>query len=92
MNHFLYCPSSKPPRLFLHLKRVPEELRDYLNSSCTGPNCVQLKEYDDVEEEVKKYVAQPGVKVWIGTEYTNYALYELITPEVCIFYFIIFTA
>ncbi|XP_041800329.1 xaa-Pro aminopeptidase 2 [Chelmon rostratus] len=67
--------------LFLHLKRVPEELRDYLNSSCTGPNCVQLKEYDDVEEEVKKYVAQPGVKVWIGTEYTNYALYELITPE-----------
>lgn len=31
---------------------------------------------------LKNYMTTPGVKVWIGTEYTNYALYELITPEV----------
>lgn len=31
---------------------------------------------------LKNYMTTSGVKVWIGTEYTNYALYELITPEV----------
>ncbi|KAM9356538.1 xaa-Pro aminopeptidase 2 [Symphorus nematophorus] len=67
--------------LFLHMNRVTDELKSYLNSSCVGSLCVQLKEYDTVRENLKKYVAKPGVKVWIGTEYTNYALYELITPE-----------
>uniref|UniRef100_A0A8C2WNP9 X-prolyl aminopeptidase (aminopeptidase P) 2, membrane-bound n=1 Tax=Cyclopterus lumpus TaxID=8103 RepID=A0A8C2WNP9_CYCLU len=67
--------------LFLHLDRVTEELRVYLNASCGGSLCVQLKSYDTVRDQLKKYVAQPGVKVWIGTEYTNYALYEIITPE-----------
>ncbi|XP_076595325.1 xaa-Pro aminopeptidase 2 [Chaetodon auriga] len=67
--------------LFVHMQRVPEDLRTYLNSSCTGPLCVQLKSYDTVIDEVKKYVARPGVKVWVGTEYTNYALYELITED-----------
>lgn len=54
----------------------------YLNASCDGPLCVQLRSYDSVRDQLKTYVALPGVKVWIGTEYTNYALYELITPEV----------
>ncbi|CAN9515146.1 unnamed protein product [Ophioblennius macclurei] len=67
--------------LFVHLERLTEELRVYLNASCSGPLCVQLKEYDSVLDHVKSYVSQPGVKVWIGTEYTNYALYELITPQ-----------
>ncbi|XP_059201471.1 xaa-Pro aminopeptidase 2 [Centropristis striata] len=67
--------------LFLHMDRVTDELKVYLNASCKGPLCVQLKSYDSVREHLKWYVAQPGVKVWIGTEYTNYALYELITPE-----------
>ncbi|XP_034546661.1 xaa-Pro aminopeptidase 2 [Notolabrus celidotus] len=67
--------------LFLHTDRVSEELRKYLNASCEGPLCVQLKQYDTVRDVLKDYVAQPDVKVWIGTEYTNYALYELITPE-----------
>ncbi|XP_022615614.1 xaa-Pro aminopeptidase 2 isoform X1 [Seriola dumerili] len=67
--------------LFLHTDRVTEELRVYLNASCNGSFCVQLKSYDSVLADLKKYVAQPGVKVWIGTEYTNYALYEIITPE-----------
>uniref|UniRef100_A0A4W6FUU0 X-prolyl aminopeptidase (aminopeptidase P) 2, membrane-bound n=1 Tax=Lates calcarifer TaxID=8187 RepID=A0A4W6FUU0_LATCA len=67
--------------LFLHTDRVSEELKVYLNASCEGPLCVQLKGYDTVLDNLKTYVAQPGVKVWIGTEYTNYALYELITPQ-----------
>lgn len=76
-------PSATSPRLFLHMDRLTEELRAYLNSSCNESLCVQLKSYDSVRDYLKEYVAQPGVKVWIGTEYTNYALYELITPEVC---------
>lgn len=69
-------------RLFLHTDRVTEELRVYLNASCVGSLCVQLRSYDAVRDDLKAYVAEPGVKVWIGTEYTNYALYEIITPEV----------
>lgn len=84
---------SAPLRLFVHLDRVTDELKEYLNASCVGSLCVQLKSYDTVRDDLQKYVAQPGVKVWIGTEYTNYALYELITPEVYnnIIYLIIFT-
>ncbi|XP_078477739.1 xaa-Pro aminopeptidase 2 [Lampetra planeri] len=68
-------------RLFLHQDRVTDELRMYLNASCDGSLCVKLKSYDSVLDELNKYVRQPGVKVWIGTEYTNYALYEVITPQ-----------
>ncbi|XP_017263555.1 xaa-Pro aminopeptidase 2 [Kryptolebias marmoratus] len=67
--------------LFVHTHRVSEELKVYLNASCAGPLCVQLKSYDSVREHLITYVSQPEVKVWIGTEYTNYALYELITPQ-----------
>ncbi|XP_055368480.1 xaa-Pro aminopeptidase 2 isoform X2 [Betta splendens] len=67
--------------LFVHAHRVTEELKVYLNASCHGPLCVQLKDYDSVLGHLQTYVAPPGVKVWIGTEYTNYALYETITPE-----------
>uniref|UniRef100_A0A3Q3W9J4 Uncharacterized protein n=1 Tax=Mola mola TaxID=94237 RepID=A0A3Q3W9J4_MOLML len=66
--------------VFLHTDRVTEETREYLNASCVGALCVQLKSYDTVLAHVKEYVSQPGVKVWIGTEYTNYALYEIIKP------------
>lgn len=85
VNHIFYEPvshSTTSPRLFLHTDRVTEELRVYLNTSCDWSLCVQLKSYDTVRDHLKQYVAQPGVKVWIGTEYTNYALYEIITPEV----------
>nr|XP_057931368.1 xaa-Pro aminopeptidase 2 isoform X1 [Doryrhamphus excisus] len=67
--------------LFVHTHRLTEELRVYLNASCSGSLCVQLRSYDSVLDGLKKYVSQPGVKVWIGTEYTNYALYEVIKPE-----------
>lgn len=77
----LVLPTSA--RLFIHTDRLTEELRTYLNTSCKGPLCVQLKNYTDVRNHLQDYVARSGIKVWIGTEYTNYALYELITPVVC---------
>ncbi|XP_068182051.1 xaa-Pro aminopeptidase 2 [Antennarius striatus] len=67
--------------VFLHTDRVTEELREYLNASCVGLLCVQLKSYETVVDELKKYVKQPETKVWIGTEYTNYALYEIVKQE-----------
>ncbi|MED6294556.1 hypothetical protein CHARACLAT_022272 [Characodon lateralis] len=67
--------------LFVHTNRVTEDLKEYLTASCTGPLCVQLKSYGSVRENLITYVAQPEAKVWIGTEYTNYALYEIITPQ-----------
>ncbi|XP_037531655.1 xaa-Pro aminopeptidase 2 [Nematolebias whitei] len=67
--------------LFVHTHRVSEDLKVYLNASCTGPLCVQLKSYDSVREHLETYVDQPGVKVWIGTECTNYALFEIITSQ-----------
>ncbi|XP_077464723.1 xaa-Pro aminopeptidase 2 isoform X1 [Stigmatopora argus] len=68
--------------LFLHKERVTEELEVYLNASCTGPFCVQLKSYDVILDDLKEYVnSRPGIKVWIGVEYTNYALYEVIKTE-----------
>lgn len=44
---------------------------------------MQLKDYTTIRNHLQDYVARSGIKVWIGTEYTNYALYELITPVVC---------
>ncbi|KAL7863300.1 hypothetical protein SRHO_G00122840 [Serrasalmus rhombeus] len=67
--------------LFVHTERVTEELKVYLNSSCDTLHCVQLLNYDSVRKQLMKYLEEPGVRVWVGTEYTNQALYELITPE-----------
>uniref|UniRef100_A0AAZ3RYH6 X-prolyl aminopeptidase (aminopeptidase P) 2, membrane-bound n=1 Tax=Oncorhynchus tshawytscha TaxID=74940 RepID=A0AAZ3RYH6_ONCTS len=68
--------------LFVHKDRVTEDLKLYLNSTCFPlAHCVQLLEYEQVRVMLKNYMTTSGVKVWIGTEYTNYALYELITPE-----------
>lgn len=66
----------------MHTKRLTEEIKVYLNSSCTLSHCVQLFEYETVREHLKKYLTELDVRVWVGTEYTNQALYELITPEV----------
>ncbi|CAL8305767.1 unnamed protein product [Arctogadus glacialis] len=68
-------------RLFVHTERVPEDLQAYLNSSCVQSMCVQLREYDAVRLDLAAYVLLPGVKVWVGTEYTNYALYEVISAQ-----------
>uniref|UniRef100_A0A8C5ARA1 X-prolyl aminopeptidase (aminopeptidase P) 2, membrane-bound n=1 Tax=Gadus morhua TaxID=8049 RepID=A0A8C5ARA1_GADMO len=57
------------------------DLQAYLNSSCVQSMCVQLREYDAVRLDLAAYVLLPGVKVWVGTEYTNYALYEVISDK-----------
>ncbi|KAI1898111.1 hypothetical protein AGOR_G00068980 [Albula goreensis] len=67
--------------LFVHMDRVPEELKAYLNVGCYLADCVQLLEYDTVRVRLGDYVVRSGVRVWIGTEYTTRALSELITPE-----------
>ncbi|KAG7329147.1 hypothetical protein KOW79_007321 [Hemibagrus wyckioides] len=67
--------------LFVHTKRLTEEIKVYLNSSCNLSHCVQLYEYETVREHLKMYLMELNVRVWVGTEYTNQALYELITPE-----------
>lgn len=43
---------------------------------------MQIKDYDKVLEELKTYVVRPDIKLWLGTEYTNYAIYEIIKPMV----------
>lgn len=78
-----FFPLTSRNRLFLHTERVTDDLKAYLNASCGGALCVQLKGYNTTLDDLKSYVARPEVKVWIGTEYTNYALYEVITPQVC---------
>ncbi|XP_024139805.1 xaa-Pro aminopeptidase 2 isoform X1 [Oryzias melastigma] len=64
--------------LFVHTERVTKDLEEYLEAHCSDPLCVQLKPYDSVLQELSKYVLQPDIRVWIGTEYTNYALFQLI--------------
>uniref|UniRef100_A0A8C1U308 X-prolyl aminopeptidase (aminopeptidase P) 2, membrane-bound n=1 Tax=Cyprinus carpio TaxID=7962 RepID=A0A8C1U308_CYPCA len=67
--------------LFVHIERITEELKVYLNTSCYHSYCVQLLEYSSVRTYLQSYLQRPSVRVWVGTEYTNQALYELITPE-----------
>ncbi|XP_067312664.1 xaa-Pro aminopeptidase 2 isoform X1 [Pseudorasbora parva] len=67
--------------LFVHKERISEELKVYLNASCYQAYCVQLIEYSSVRTHLQSYLQKPNVRVWVGTEYTNQALYELITPE-----------
>uniref|UniRef100_A0A671MZ04 Xaa-Pro aminopeptidase 2-like n=1 Tax=Sinocyclocheilus anshuiensis TaxID=1608454 RepID=A0A671MZ04_9TELE len=67
--------------LFVHTERITEELKVYLNTTCYHSYCVQLLEYSSVRSYLQSYLQRPNVRVWVGTEYTNQALYELITPE-----------
>ncbi|KAG1954452.1 xaa-Pro aminopeptidase 2 [Pimephales promelas] len=67
--------------LFVHIERISDELKLYLNASCYQAYCVQLIEYSSVRTYLQTYLKKPNVRVWVGTEYTNQALYELITPE-----------
>lgn len=66
----------------MHIERLTEEIKVYLNSSCNLSHCVQLFEYETVRVHLEKYLTELSVRVWVGTKYTNQALYELITPEV----------
>lgn len=69
-----------PPRLFVNKSRFNSETLQYLNSSCTGPMCVQLEDYSQVYDRVQAY-ASGAVRIWIGTSNTMYAFYNVI-PQV----------
>ncbi|KAM9667832.1 xaa-Pro aminopeptidase 2 isoform 2-T2 [Dama dama] len=64
-------------RLFANKSRFSSETLQYLNSGCTGPLCVQVEDYGQVRDSVQAYTSG-DMKVWIGTSYTSYGLYEVI--------------
>ncbi|XP_032284260.1 xaa-Pro aminopeptidase 2 [Phoca vitulina] len=67
-------------RLFVNKSCLDSETRKYLNSSCTGSLCVQLEDYSQARSSVRTY-ASGDVRIWIGTSYTTYGLYEVIPTE-----------
>ncbi|KAK1804299.1 hypothetical protein P4O66_020031, partial [Electrophorus voltai] len=75
-----FLPSSLQ-RLFVHTERVTPELQEYLKASCNASLCVQLLDYNLVHAHLQMYLEGADVRVWVGTKYTNQALYELLTPE-----------
>ncbi|KAG8523419.1 Xaa-Pro aminopeptidase 2 [Galemys pyrenaicus] len=67
-------------RLFVNKSRLHAETLQYLNSNCKEAMCVQIEEYGQVRDTVQAYT-KDDVRVWIGTSYTTYGLYEVI-PKV----------
>nr|XP_017519342.1 xaa-Pro aminopeptidase 2 isoform X1 [Manis javanica] len=67
-------------RLFVNKSHLHSETLQYLNFGCTGPMCVQLEDYGQVRDSVQAY-ASGSVRIWIGTSYTTYGLYEVIPQE-----------
>lgn len=67
-------------RLFVNKSRLNSETMKYLNADCKEAMCVQLEDYSQVRDSVRAYTAG-DVKVWIGTSYTTYGLYEVIPKE-----------
>lgn len=82
-NPFFYSYTlltSTSIRLFVNKSSFDTETMKYLNSDCTGSMCVQLQEYNKVRDSVQAY-ALGDVRIWIGTSYTTYGLYEVIPTE-----------
>ncbi|XP_039106721.1 xaa-Pro aminopeptidase 2 [Hyaena hyaena] len=69
--------------LFVNKSCLNSETLKYLNSDCPGSMCVQVEDYSQVRHNVQAY-ASGNVKIWIGTSYTTYGLYEVIPKEKCI--------
>ncbi|XP_057574285.1 xaa-Pro aminopeptidase 2 [Hippopotamus amphibius kiboko] len=67
-------------RLFANKSRFSTETLQYLNSGCTGSLCVQVEDYGQVRDSIQAYISG-NVKIWIGTSYTSYGLYEVIPKE-----------
>ncbi|XP_046528611.1 xaa-Pro aminopeptidase 2 [Equus quagga] len=67
-------------RLFVNKSRLSSETLQYLNADCTLHMCVQLEDYSQVRDSIKAY-ASGDVRIWIGTSYTTYGIYELIPKE-----------
>ncbi|XP_034969181.2 xaa-Pro aminopeptidase 2 isoform X1 [Zootoca vivipara] len=67
--------------LFVNQSRLSKEASQSLVSQCPGPLCVQVEDYDQASTSLRKYAQQDGVRIWIGTEYTNLGLYREIPLE-----------
>ncbi|XP_040181248.1 xaa-Pro aminopeptidase 2-like [Rana temporaria] len=67
-------------RLFVNTSRVTGAVRNYLTANCPGPMCVEILEYETVRDTLTDYV-KGDVKVWIGSQYTNYGVYEIIPKD-----------
>ncbi|CAN2390664.1 X-prolyl aminopeptidase (aminopeptidase P) 2 [Pristimantis euphronides] len=79
-NPFFYSYSllsNDSIRFFVNVSRITDSVRTYLSTNCSGPECVQILDYEKVRETVTDYV-KGDVKVWIGSKYTNYGVYEVI--------------
>ncbi|XP_069469077.1 xaa-Pro aminopeptidase 2-like [Ambystoma mexicanum] len=72
--------SKENIRLFVNESRITAEIHKYLQTDCSTPMCVQLSDYSLVREYVRNYT-RDNVKVWIGTEYTTFGLYEVIPQD-----------
>uniref|UniRef100_F7EE27 X-prolyl aminopeptidase 2 n=1 Tax=Ornithorhynchus anatinus TaxID=9258 RepID=F7EE27_ORNAN len=66
--------------LFVNGSRLDSEVKQYLNTECKADLCVQIQDYDQVQDSIRKY-AEEDVRIWIGTEYTTYGLYGVIPQE-----------
>ncbi|XP_006881847.1 PREDICTED: xaa-Pro aminopeptidase 2 [Elephantulus edwardii] len=67
-------------RLFANKSRFSSDTLQSLNSGCTGAMCVQIEDYSQVRDSVQAYAAG-DVRIWIGTSFTTYGLYEVIPME-----------
>ncbi|KAG9478175.1 hypothetical protein GDO78_013271, partial [Eleutherodactylus coqui] len=79
-NPFFYSYSlltNDSIRFFVNVSRITDSVHTYLNTNCPASTCVQILDYEKVRETVTDYV-KGEVKVWIGSKYTNYGLYEVI--------------
>ncbi|XP_069841745.1 xaa-Pro aminopeptidase 2 [Dendropsophus ebraccatus] len=79
-NPFFYSYSlltTNSISLFVNISRISSSVHTELNTNCPGSTCVQILDYEKVRETVTEYV-KGDVKVWIGSRYTNYGVYEVI--------------
>ncbi|KAM9577460.1 xaa-Pro aminopeptidase 2 isoform 1-T1 [Trichechus inunguis] len=67
-------------RLFANKTRFSSDTLNYLNFSCTGALCVQIEDYSQVRNSIQTY-ASGDVRIWIGTSYTSYGIFEVIPKE-----------
>ncbi|XP_044538925.1 xaa-Pro aminopeptidase 2 [Gracilinanus agilis] len=82
-NPFFYSYtllSNSSIRLFVNASRLSSDTLQYLSSNCTDLLCVQIEDYDRIQESIQEY-AKGDVRIWIGTEYTTYGLYGVIPEE-----------
>ncbi|XP_071981966.1 xaa-Pro aminopeptidase 2 [Engystomops pustulosus] len=80
-NPFFYSYSlltTDSIRLFVNVSRITDGVRTYLNTNCSRSTSVQILDYEKVRETVTDYAQGENTKIWIGSRYTNYGLYEVI--------------